>query len=142
VLSSIKGNLSASKLWEPEDEILDVFIKSLQPASETEKTNPHENEGEEKQGSIEKDPLFITPHHLVQSLNLIRYLSSREHKIRILHNLNYFRSIQRRLALDMREVGTRERALGCLDRLTYTNSYAEIVEIHRKEQQLKDKIMQ
>ena len=36
-------------------------------------------------------------------------MSSRDNKTKILYALNYFRSIQKRLALDLREFGTRER---------------------------------
>ena len=39
-------------------------------------------------------------------------MNSRDAKTKILYSLNYFRSIQKRLMLDLREFGTRERVLG------------------------------
>lgn len=39
-------------------------------------------------------------------------MQSRDNKIKLLYGLNYFRSIQKRLMLDLREFGTRERVLG------------------------------
>ena len=39
-------------------------------------------------------------------------MNSRDCKTKILYSLNYFRSIQKRIMLDLREFGTRERVLG------------------------------
>ena len=39
-------------------------------------------------------------------------MKSRDYKIKLLYCLNYFRSIQKRLMLDLREFGTRERIYG------------------------------
>ena len=39
----------------------------------------------------------------------LRYMISRDNKTKILYALNYFRSIQKRISLDLREFGTRER---------------------------------
>ena len=39
-------------------------------------------------------------------------MDSRDAKTKLLYSLNYFRSIQKRLMLDLREFGTRERVLG------------------------------
>ena len=39
-------------------------------------------------------------------------MESRDAKIKIQYSLNYFRAIQKRLMLDLREFGTRERILG------------------------------
>lgn len=36
-------------------------------------------------------------------------MRSRDNKTKILYTLNYFRSIQKRLAIDLREFGSRER---------------------------------
>ena len=41
----------------------------------------------------------------------MQHLKARDHKIRIVSYLNYFRAIQRRFALDMREFGSRERVM-------------------------------
>ena len=59
-----------------------------------------------------KASIFNLPVHLVQSHNTLRYMQSRDNKIKVLYSLNYFRSIQKRLMLDLREFGTRERVLG------------------------------
>lgn len=39
-------------------------------------------------------------------------MNARENKIKLLHILNAFRTIQRRLTLELREMGTRDRVLG------------------------------
>ncbi len=39
----------------------------------------------------------------------MRFVKSRDAKTRILYTLNYFRAIQKRLALDLREFATRDR---------------------------------
>jgi hypothetical protein len=39
-------------------------------------------------------------------------MKSRDYKIKLLYCLNFFRSIQKRLMLDLREFGTRERIYG------------------------------
>jgi hypothetical protein len=39
-------------------------------------------------------------------------MKSRDYKIKLLYCLNYFRSTQKRMALDLREFGTRERIYG------------------------------
>jgi hypothetical protein len=36
-------------------------------------------------------------------------MSSKDAKTRLMYTLNYFRAIQKRLALDLREFGTRDR---------------------------------
>lgn len=43
---------------------------------------------------------------------LLQVLSAREHKTSLLYTLNQFRAIQRRLTIEMRELGTRDRVLG------------------------------
>lgn len=45
-------------------------------------------------------------------MNMLVCLRIRNSKIKLLHTLNAFRSIQRRMTLDLRELGTRDRALG------------------------------
>mmetsp|Transcript_29206 Transcript_29206/g.44021 ORF Transcript_29206/g.44021 Transcript_29206/m.44021 type:complete len:107 (-) Transcript_29206:3424-3744(-) len=62
--------------------------------------------------SVSKTSLFNLPQHLIISHNTLRYMHSRELKTKILYSLNYFRSIQKRVMLDLREFGTRERILG------------------------------
>lgn len=41
-------------------------------------------------------------------------MKSRDFKTQIMYSLNYFRAIQKRLMLDLREFGTRERIIGDL----------------------------
>ena len=53
--------------------------------------------------------LKSTPQHLLQSLYTLRYMFSKENKTKVLYTLNFFRSIQKRISLDLREFGTRER---------------------------------
>ena len=59
-----------------------------------------------------KGSLFDLQQHLIQSHNTLRYMNSRDAKSKILYSLNYFRSIQKRLNIDLREFGTCERVLG------------------------------
>lgn len=59
--------------------------------------------------------LETTPSHFVKVLYLMQHLKARDHKIRIISYLNYFRAIQRRFALDMREFGSRERVMADTD---------------------------
>ena len=43
---------------------------------------------------------------------LLSAVTARESKTKLLYTLNAFRSIQKRLALDLREFGTRDRVMG------------------------------
>ena len=52
------------------------------------------------------------PAHIIKAYYTLRLLKSRDYKIRLLHVLNYFRSIQKRLAFDVSEFYTREKANG------------------------------
>jgi hypothetical protein len=40
----------------------------------------------------------------------LRYLKTRDSKIRLLHYLNFFRSVQKRLSLDLKELLTKSKA--------------------------------
>ena len=55
---------------------------------------------------------FQLPQHLVHSLYMLRHLKIRDFKIKILYTLNYYRSVQRRLAFDLNEMNTRDTVLG------------------------------
>ena len=55
------------------------------------------------------DPL---KQHLIKSFYTLRLLKCRDTKAKMIQALNYFRGVQRRLAHDVREFFTRERALG------------------------------
>ena len=43
---------------------------------------------------------------------MLLVLKIRNNKAHLLHLMNSFRSVQRRITLDLREMGTRDRALG------------------------------
>jgi len=64
------------------------------------------------------DPL---PLNLTKAFYTLRLLKTRDIKIKMLHVLNYFRAIQRILALDVRENMTREKGLG---------DYSNIIDPH------------
>lgn len=51
----------------------------------------------------------MTPQHLLVSYYTLRYMKSRDCKIKIMYALNFCRAVQKRLSLDLREFGTRER---------------------------------
>lgn len=52
------------------------------------------------------------PQHLITAYYVLRHMKSRDYKIKLLYCLNYFRSVQKRMMLDLREFGTRERIYG------------------------------
>lgn len=56
-----------------------------------------------------KAVLRVTPQHLLVSYYTLRFMQSKDSKTKILYTLNFFRSIQKRISLDLREFGTRER---------------------------------
>jgi len=58
---------------------------------------------------MSRSGLRSTPHHLLVSFFTLRYMKSRDNKTKILYALNFNRAIQKRLCLDLREFGTRER---------------------------------
>ena len=59
--------------------------------------------------NIPRTSIRYLPSHLLMSLYTLRFINSRDCKTRLLYSLNYYRAIQKRLALDLREFGTRER---------------------------------
>lgn len=50
--------------------------------------------------------------HLIHAYYILRHMKSRDYKTQLLYCMNYFRSIQKRMMLDLREFGTRERVMG------------------------------
>lgn len=58
---------------------------------------------------VSKTGLRMTPQHLLVSYFTLRYMKSRDNKTKILYALNFCRAIQKRISLDLREFGTRER---------------------------------
>jgi len=81
-------------------EILNMKLKNNEEMSKTQKQLLH------------RTSLLNIQQNLVQSHSILRYMNSRQAKTNILYCLNYFRSIQKRLMIDLREFGTRERMLG------------------------------
>lgn len=68
-----------------------------------------------------KSPLKTMPRHLLSCYNILRFLNSRDAKIKLMYALNYFRSVQKRFALDLREFGTRDRIDGAVQ-IPFTQS--------------------
>ncbi len=58
---------------------------------------------------IPRTTLRFLPSHLLTSYYTLRFINSRDCKTKLLYSLNYYRAIQKRLALDLREFATRER---------------------------------
>ena len=58
---------------------------------------------------MSKTGLRMTPQHLLVSFFTLRYMKTRDNKTKILYALNFCRAVQKRLCLDLREFGTRER---------------------------------
>lgn len=56
--------------------------------------------------------------HVIKAYYTMKMLKAREFKIKLLHTLNYFRSIQKRLSLDVSEYYSREKAIGDLEIIT------------------------
>ena len=61
---------------------------------------------------VGKNSLFETSQHLLFAHYLLSALSARESKTKLLYTLNAFRSVQKRISLDLRELGTRDRVMG------------------------------
>ena len=61
---------------------------------------------------ITKNSLFDTTQHLLFSHYLLVATQARDSKTKLLYTLNCFRSIQKRITLDLREFGTRDRVMG------------------------------
>ena len=56
--------------------------------------------------------LMDLPQHLLFSLYILKYLKAKDSKLKLLYTLNVFRTIQKRLALELREMGSRDRIMG------------------------------
>jgi hypothetical protein len=71
------------------------------------------NEGESKGAPVlGKNNLSYLPQHLIHAFYVLRHMRSRDSKMRLMYCLNFFRSVQKRMALDLREFGSRERVAG------------------------------
>ena len=83
---------------------LQIFMNSLKSKSDYGiKTKGFQDE------EIPKNSLFEASQHLLFANYLVMLLKAREHKIKLLYTLNCFRSIQKRIALELRELGSRDR---------------------------------
>lgn len=51
---------------------------------------------------------------MIHAYYILRHMKSRDYKTKMMYSLNYFRAIQKRMMLDLREFATRERILGDL----------------------------
>ena len=58
---------------------------------------------------VNKNSLYETPQQLLFSNYLLNCLKARDHKTKLLYTLNAFRSVQKRLAIELRELGSRDR---------------------------------
>lgn len=65
-----------------------------------------------KGGKKSSNYFFNLPEHLVHAYYMLRHLKIRDLKVKIQYALNYYRSIQRRLILDLHEMRTRDTVLG------------------------------
>ena len=88
-------------------EFLTLFNSSLKTKSEV-GFQTSDIDAEE----VHKNSLFETTQHLLFAHYLLTALTARESKTKLLYTLNAFRSIQKRLTLDLRELGTRDRVMG------------------------------
>ena len=66
---------------------------------------------------VGKNSLFETTQHLLFAHYLLSAVTARESKTKLLYTLNAFRSIQKRLSLDLREFGTRDRVMGDINNI-------------------------
>jgi hypothetical protein len=61
------------------------------------------------QAPASRSGIKSTPQHLLAAYYTLRFVRSKNSKTKILYTLNYFRSVQKRMSLDLREFGSRER---------------------------------
>ena len=98
---------TSSYFTEDQMEFLTIFSASLKTKSEV-GFKLEELDTEE----VGKNSLYETTQHLLFAHYLLTSLTARESKTKLLYTLNAFRSIQKRLALELREFGTRDRVMG------------------------------
>ena len=92
---------------EDQKAFLSIFKNSLLTKSELGiKTEEIDNE------EIPKNSLFDSPQHLLFAHYLLQCITARDTKTQLLYTLNAFRSIQKRITLELRELGTRDRVMG------------------------------
>jgi hypothetical protein len=89
---------------EDQKQFLSLFKACLKARADFEKGSKIEE--------LSATSLHEIPSHLLLATYLLQTLSAREEKNKLLYSLNSFRAIQRRLVLELREMGTRDRVLG------------------------------
>lgn len=58
---------------------------------------------------LSKDSILrILPRHYIQSMYTLRHMKMKDTKTKLLYVLNFFRAIQKRITLDLREFAGRE----------------------------------
>lgn len=87
---------------EQQKSFLSIFLGCIQN-----KTN-----SEQDTQQIDKKSLYDVPQHLLFALYILKYLKARDSKIKLLYALNVFRAIQKRLTLELSEMGSRDRIMG------------------------------
>jgi hypothetical protein len=78
-----------------------VSLKSKKDLGFTKKWNEVEE--------VPKNSLYETSQHLLFSNYLLTCLKARDHKTELLYTLNAFRAVQKRIAIELRELGSRDR---------------------------------
>ena len=106
------ANETSTYFTEDQMEFLAIFSDSLKTKSEV-GFKKDEIDIEE----IGKNSLFETTQHLLFAHYLLSAVTARESKTKLLYILNAFRSIQKRLCLDLREFGTRDRVMGDINNI-------------------------
>lgn len=92
---------------EDQKAFLSIFISSLKS-----KTDYGVNKGSQDAEDIDKNSLYQVPQHLLFSHYLMTCLQARDAKTKLLYTLNAFRAIQKRITIELRELGTRDRVMG------------------------------
>jgi len=89
---------------------------SLKAAVHPESVNVNRPESDLNKASVRRydhiQNIDILNVSLIKNYNSLRLLKSREYKQKLLTIVNYFRAVQRILALDLKEHVTREKAVG------------------------------
>ncbi|CDW82479.1 UNKNOWN [Stylonychia lemnae] len=89
---------------EGEVSFLSIFKGCLKTKSEYEDISDPE--------PLQNTSILQVPQHLLFSLYMLKYIKARDSKIKLLYVLNAFRAIQKRMVIELREMGTRDRVMG------------------------------
>lgn len=96
-----------SYFTEDQKSYLSMFMGSLKVKNEF-GLSKKENDNE----AIPKNSLFEVPQHLLFSNYLMNHLKAKDKKCSLLYLLNAFRSMQKHITLELRELATRDRVMG------------------------------